>query len=1591
MSTAAFDFESATSHQVTIEADNGSDPILSRVLVIGVSNAFEQPDLATLSIASPVTPGTSVAITGATAGSTIDAPILPEGWTLESENRAISIAADAPLGEQNWVLVETLSDSANSPLVSSGSSVVDPTTPSIFPTLVTGPSWDGTASSGFNSPPADPARMTAKPALRLIEPPHQFFTDTLTVGTAAMANNGGTLVDGVEVVRFYFEGDTPLEVQTPSFRTLTREDGSTYECLGYWVDLKKPSSTQGAAQLYIEAVPADASMQNRVIGPFLFYPSTVRHDFETTVGVAGDHANFNAAKEAARNSGAANPLIELLDDGDYALTQGGPGYIPTGYLTVRPAQGVSARFTLAAGNEAVWDQNIGRLWLEDIAIDLDTIAAIKTQGGAGQVLKRCRAERAGGRQLWFKNTPPDSYFVEGPAYLLECFTDGVYEVGDANALMRGTINERGFGDITSSCPATLYNTFHDWDWLDIAPVDIPRMTISYAGSGSSVTLSRSFQSSGPQTNRFRIFTLKVDGATALTFEAWQFWDRYDEPVTNDGGTPATVRGYEVQHFVDAINALPDFTATLHNNDVAARALNLQGSDDNADFGDTEIISGTGSYELIADIDLHAGAISGNTGENRIHLFDQVTDFNDSLLWNYSQNPGYKDIVIAGCVIGQGGDPVVGSNNLIADDYSHVVFVHNSVRGQNVFLGKSNGTTEWDSYCLFSNNASPTLGDNSNTNSVQGANNHLAADTIVSPNFTGTIISGSTATWFPNAGQRDFTAAGELAENPKSPTMVYDLNGSVRANPSSVGAFSSAINPSSLPFAVVALMGQSNMAGFAPLEAQDTDAAGVYQFGGQVLDPSYETITSDITPLMHPRTAEGYAHPDRQLGAGDYFVRQLKANGQIPDGFDALAVPCARGGSSLIVGDLEWKPTAPLGELMQNAIDRSTNAVLAAQALHPDSYFAGFAWIQGEEEASNGGGEDQYLSAFNQVIGQIRANVPTAADSWVVIGSMVPEFSKDRGGAAAIEAAHRRAALENAKVIFQQGPDGHDDPAGNAHYSAQGYRAIGVAMADALADGSENADLRYNLTGQTLNDTHIIGATQRGSMDFVVSDGTSVGSSGKSLTASGTGSIATLATCALRFEAVHELPDMQLEWSANLAGQQAVTLRAQSNGFDATLGSDGYLCRINGDGSAELFIVSGGSTSAAVAMTPDLGLSGAHGRFRASTLGDQITLEVSNDNGANWSTALTHSDSTFGAGGVVYMQGGSAVVATYGHQIFAHDFVVTNIAEPKALKDLSLPNTLYRGQSVAIGNTVPGSVITATSLPVGWALDTSAQTLAIAADAPLGTQQWSLTEALAGAANTPRLSNGSAQVVVASGYAYTNPEAASYIAAMAVEPSETRKQAIDQLVSDLKNAGLYTKADSLWLTDAHDEHAARLNLIDPTSAAITGAAIFSAGGGFTGNGSNTLDTNFILNAGSNYTDSGGSLFVHISEEGPNYGPALGVENDNTIILTPFNSSNVMFARLGDGMFNTVPDGLGLSTITNNGSGFCGLYRGSTEIDTDTGTSSAITSSANLVLLGGNGNFVEHQFSSAGVFDFLTPSEIAALDLALANYRNAIGAG
>ena len=102
-----------------------------------------------------------------------------------------------------------------------------------------GPIWTGVAGSGFSQAPLDPARQTAKAAMRLIVPSNQAYTDSLLVGVAAFANNNGSMLErcGIKAVYIYYEGNN-IEISEPSYQSFNDANGSPVSYLGWWDRLK---------------------------------------------------------------------------------------------------------------------------------------------------------------------------------------------------------------------------------------------------------------------------------------------------------------------------------------------------------------------------------------------------------------------------------------------------------------------------------------------------------------------------------------------------------------------------------------------------------------------------------------------------------------------------------------------------------------------------------------------------------------------------------------------------------------------------------------------------------------------------------------------------------------------------------------------------------------------------------------------------------------------------------------------------------------------------------------------------------------------------------------------------------------------------------------------------------------------------------------------------------------------------------------------------------------------------------------------------------------------------------------------------------
>ena len=168
-------------------------------------------------------------------------------------------------------------------------------------------------------------RTTAKPAIRLLVLPNQFFDGELLVGVYAGANDGGSLYTnmGLSHVTLHFEG-TSTSITQPSLATFNDANGNPVTYFGWWAKLQKPAGISGEAQLYFEAVPRDTSMQSRVIGPYSFFPHNVfpatgtLHDYELAVApnqaqIAGQrYTSFANALGFLRNESLSNTLLILF-------------------------------------------------------------------------------------------------------------------------------------------------------------------------------------------------------------------------------------------------------------------------------------------------------------------------------------------------------------------------------------------------------------------------------------------------------------------------------------------------------------------------------------------------------------------------------------------------------------------------------------------------------------------------------------------------------------------------------------------------------------------------------------------------------------------------------------------------------------------------------------------------------------------------------------------------------------------------------------------------------------------------------------------------------------------------------------------------------------------------------------------------------------------------------------------------------------------------------------------------------------------------------------------------------------------------------
>lgn len=647
-----------------------------------------------------------------------------------------------------------------------------------------GEAWDGTAASGFAIIPSDPARTAAKPVCRLLVPPRQTITDALMVGVFAAANNEGSLLDnlGLSHVDFHFEGTT-VTVAEPTLRTFTRPDGSTYRVLGWWVALTKPALSEGLANLYVEAVPADPTMQSRVIGPFpfLLYDSAFDHDVTVAASGGGDFNTLADALSALRALDAQRPRIRITEAGTYDPTRAGGVYAGAGFCTIEATVPVTIAQS-APVSEATFTRFrpfYGQLRFKGENITLDFAQTLEFYTEVGHDyhwFDGITVTNSLGREaLWRKASRTMApYMVRDGSYFTDCTVTACHDAMDKVVLARGNICDGNWADLFDDARCAVANTItdHSSAWYY---TNVDALTIRYTGAASTATVTLNGSNQANRTLR-----LYEDDVEVATFS-----------IEVSAAAFASDTNYTIQNVVDFINSQADWTAALLDNTRYAGALTSPGSTTGAGF--IKLDAKSADLTLPTHFDIHSDIYSlpnlGSVRENVVFAFNTGYGIDAQDIF-VSGSGGMNDAVfINNALFNNIGTPDEGLSSQFENDHSHVVFAHNSLPTQKLLFREDLGY-DGDAYCLVANNMVRDIdvsGGGALDVDIRVSNNHLSDTGDAPAGGEGTSIGGDHTSLFANAVSGDFSPAGLLLTNLKPPVMKLDLTGRTRQPLAAAGA------------------------------------------------------------------------------------------------------------------------------------------------------------------------------------------------------------------------------------------------------------------------------------------------------------------------------------------------------------------------------------------------------------------------------------------------------------------------------------------------------------------------------------------------------------------------------------------------------------------------------------------------------------------------------------------------------------------------------------------------------------------------------------------------------------------------------------
>lgn len=643
--------------------------------------------------------------------------------------------------------------------------------------IVPGENWTGIAGSGYQSAPVDPIRVTAKPAMRLLIPPFQVYTNRLVVGVYAGANNGGTLIDnmGLEKVIAHYEGKS-VEITEPSLQSFADANGNAVTYFGWWIELRR-DGRDGEAQLYFEAVPKDPTFQRRLMGPYSFFPSDELNDYSVSIEpshfeIPGmRYQSVTAALTYMRAVGANHPLITIAEPGTYdILNTGSPPYFGAGCCTITASVPITiGKPAYTNDSDAIMRINYEGLRFlgNNITFDLKNISYMRNEGLRDVWFDGVKFINSDGRyHLWRKGKRPIPQFGDGSPWYTECNFFNVSYAACRASLLRGSTFREGFNDVATDGACVVGNRVDDWDSTPDWHKDVDAMTVRYVGPEATATLALV---GGNDVSSVRTLTARW-GSNSATFQ-----------VSASEAFYLATTNYDVSDVVNWLNGLGvGFQATLIDDSRRASALSLPGLK-GIGFGNVSVKNTT--LMLVTEFDVHAdfwqqnSIAGGGIVENVVIAENTVVGMVGQDIFIKGADGAKDFLVLNNAFWNKIGDSVYATNSTTASqaqqDHSHVVIAHNTWASQQFNLRTAN-TYNPDANCLFANNVvrrinwlGPVDAD------LKVLDNHSFADWPAAPGSTGSTVAGNYDTLFVDAPNGDFTPTDLLLTQVRQPRVMHN--------------------------------------------------------------------------------------------------------------------------------------------------------------------------------------------------------------------------------------------------------------------------------------------------------------------------------------------------------------------------------------------------------------------------------------------------------------------------------------------------------------------------------------------------------------------------------------------------------------------------------------------------------------------------------------------------------------------------------------------------------------------------------------------------------------------------------------------------